>query len=60
MEKLKEIAILFKIIVDRYEKKNTMNVGITANGKNVIYKTIKISDDEINFMKEYLEEQKEN
>ena len=53
---MEEAKILFKIIIDRYDKKNSINVGITPNGKNVIYKTIKISEDEINFMKQILKE----
>lgn len=54
---MEEIKILFKIIIDRYEKKNTMNIGITREGKSVIYKTIKISQDEIDFMKQYIGEE---
>ena len=53
-----EIKLLFKIWIERYEKVNTMNVGITARGQNVIYKKIKMSEDEIDFMKKYLEEHK--
>ena len=51
---MEEVKIIFKIIIDRYDKKNSINVGITSNGKNVIYKTIKISEDEIDFMKQFL------
>lgn len=52
---MEEVKIIFKIIIDRYDKKNSINVGITSNRKNVIYKTIKISEDEIDFMKQFLE-----
>ena len=52
---MEEVKIIFKIRIDRYDKKNSINVGITSNGKNVIYKTIKISEDEIDFMKQFLE-----
>lgn len=50
-----DIKTLFKILIDRYEKVNSISVGMTMTGKNVIYKKIKVTDVEIEFMKEYLE-----
>jgi hypothetical protein len=49
-----DIKTLFKILIDRYDKVNSISVGITPNGQNVIYKKMKITDAEIEFMKEYL------
>ena len=52
------IKTLFKIWIERYEKVNSISVGITASGRNVIYKKMKVTDAEIEFMKEYLESAK--
>lgn len=53
-----DIKTLFKIWIERYEKVNSISVGMTMSGKNVIYKKMKVTDVEIEFMKNYLEKEK--
>lgn len=54
-----DLKILFKNLIERYEKVNSISVGMTMTGKNVIYKKIKVIEPEIEFMKEYLESVKQ-
>jgi len=48
------LAIL-KEYIKQYDKVNTMNVGIMPNGKNVIYKKIKMSETQKLFFEQYIE-----
>lgn len=48
------LAIL-KEYIKQYDKVNTMNVVIMPNGKNVIYKKIKMSETQKLFFEQYIE-----
>ena len=48
------LAIL-KEYIKQYDKANTINVGIMPNGKNVIYKKIKMSETQKLFFEQYIE-----
>ena len=54
-EKIEIIKVIFKEFIRQYEKSNRLKVGMLSNGQNVIYKTIKISDNQIDFMKKFIE-----
>lgn len=47
------LAIL-KEYIKQYDKVNTMNIGM-SNGKNVIYKKIKMSEIQKLFFEQYIE-----
>lgn len=55
-EKTEIIKTIFKDYIRQYEKSNSLNVGILPNGENIIYKKIKITDKQVEFMKAYIEE----
>lgn len=48
------VAIL-KEYIKQYDKSNTMNIGMMPNGKNVIYKKIKMSETQKLFFEQYIE-----
>lgn len=48
------VAIL-KEYIKQYDKANTMNIGMMPNGKNVIYKKIKMSETQKLFFEQYIE-----
>ena len=54
-EKIEIVKVIFKDYIRQYEKSNSLKVGMLPNGENVIYKTIKISDNQIDFMKKFIE-----
>ena len=54
-EKIEIVKAIFKDYIRQYEKSNSLKVAMLPNGENVIYKTIKISDNQIDFMKKFIE-----
>lgn len=61
LEKNNEIIkTIFKEYIRQYEKINTMNVGMLPTGENCIYKKIKVTQMQIDFMKEYLNKKEIN
>ena len=51
------IKTIFKDYIKQYEKINTMNVGLLPTGESCIYKKIKVTQMQIDFMKEYLKKE---
>ena len=48
-------SINIKRLYKQYDKVNTMNVGIMPNGKNVIYKKIKMTETQKLIFEQYIE-----
>ena len=59
MEDEEIIIQIFKDYIRQYEKSNTISVGMLPNGENIVYTKIKMTDMQIEFMKDYIE-RKEN
>lgn len=55
-DKIEITKAIFKEFIRQYEKSNSLNVGILPNGENVIYKKIKITKNQIDFMKNFIED----
>lgn len=49
------IVSILKDYIKQYDKTNTMNVGIMTNGKNVIYKKIKMTEKQKLIFEQYIE-----
>ena len=55
-DKIEVVKVIFKDYIRQYEKSNSLSVGMLPNGENVIYKKIKVTDNQIDFMKEFMED----
>ena len=55
MSEEEAIKIIFNSYITQYEKCNTCRVGIVGDGESVIYKKLMITQNQIDFMKGYLE-----
>ena len=56
-EDIEIIKTIFKDFIRQYEKVNNLSVGMLPNGVNVICKKIKITDIQIDFMKEFIKKE---
>lgn len=56
-EDIEIIKTIFKDFIRQYEKGNNLSVGMLPNGVNIIYKKIKITDIQIEFMKEFIKKE---
>ena len=54
------IVSILKDYIKQYDKVNIMNVGIMPNGKNVIYKKIKMTETQKLIFEQYIEMKGEN
>ena len=55
-DKIEVVKAIFKDFIRQYEKSNSLSVGMLPTGENVIYKKIKITDNQVEFMKAFVEE----
>ena len=55
-DKTEVVKAIFKDFIRQYEKSNSLSVGMLPTGENVIYKKIKITDNQVEFMKAFVEE----